>query len=218
MKINDKDIKAYFHGDVCRFNDTTMEIENETFLPYGSYLPIIQSTSIKPQVKELVIDFINAEDMSDFAAEIVTPCVIDMEDGYFYECVLTGKQETQDGIQAYSATYTFQVMKRKAMVVETQENFFVEGNCVCGCIYEIKALEEMRDVIVDAIVLHDMKKDQTIIVDGIHKLIYDVTTPDVSAFDQSELTSFPKLKPGSHQVVKNNEHIVMVIKYYPVFM
>ena len=218
MKINDKDFKTYFHADVCSFNDITMEIVNETFLPYGSYLPLIQSTRLQPQVKELVLDFTSVEDMSNFAAEIVKPCVIDVEDDYFYDCVLNGKQETQDGVHAYSASYTFEVMKRKELKSESASSFQVEGNCVCGCIYEIHAKCAVDQVCVNDMTLYHMDENTTIVIDGIHKVIYDTRTPDISAFDQSDLTSFPKLSPGIHQVAKNSEQVDVTIKYYPVFM
>lgn len=218
MKINDKDIKTYFHADVCSFHDKTMEIENETFLPIGSYLPIVHATTISPQVRELVLDFTSREDMSMFAVELMNPCTIDVDDGYIYDCILNGKSESQDGVNSYTATYSFQVLKHKALIEVEDSNFMVQGNIACGCIYELHALDALQRVEVDGMIISNMKKDQTLIIDGIDKLVYDITTPELSSFDQVQIQKFPKLIPGIHTIQKDSELCRVVIKYYPVFM
>lgn len=48
MKINEKDFKSYFHGDVVSYANTTMEIENEVFFPDGSYVPILNAVNLHP--------------------------------------------------------------------------------------------------------------------------------------------------------------------------
>lgn len=218
MNINNKDFKSHFHGDVVSFALTTMEIENEVYFPDGSFIPILNATILRPQTRELLIDFSDALDMSNFAAELSKPCVIDVDDGYLYEGILVSKSESQEGIRAFTGTYSFQVIKRKSLKIESTETFFVEGNCDCGCIYEITASQEREEVCVDGMTIYGMHANQTIILDGIDKLIYDKEEPSISMFDSIDLLSFPKLIPGLHQMKKSDETIAVVIKYYPIFM
>lgn len=156
--------------------------------------------------------------MSNFAAELLKPCTIDIEDGFIYDGILVSKAESEDGVCAFTGTYTFQVIKRKEMKIETRDTFQVEGNCICGCIYEIHALQALEQVTIDGLTIYHLYDQETLVIDGIDKLIYDKNSPEVSAFDQTNLLNFPKLKPGVHTVQKSDESIEVVIKYYPIFM
>lgn len=217
MKLNNKDIKYFFHGDVSSFANVTMEIENDIFLPDGSYQPIVMSRTIRPQGRELIVDFKDEEDMSNFAMELLKPCVLDLDDGYEYECYLESKAESEEAFGAYTGTYTLHVIKHKPMVILQQDSFIVNGNYECGCIYEITSLETLAEFSIDGYTIHNLKANEPFIIDGIKKLIYYKNKPDISAFDDVDIWKFPKLQPGTHQIVKSNPDVQVTIKYYPVF-
>lgn len=217
MKLNNKDIKTMYHGDVSSFANVTMEIENNIFLPDGSYQPIMMSKTIRPQTRDLIVDFKKEEDMSNFAIELLNPFILDLEDGYEYECYLVGKSESEEAYGSYSGTYTLQVIKHKPMVIVQKDTFVVNGNYECGCVYEITSLETLEQFTIDGYTIRNLKANEPFILDGIKKLIYYKNTPDLSSFDDVDLWKFPKLQPGIHEVKKSNPDIQVMIKYYPVF-
>lgn len=218
MLLSIKDIKNKYHGDIISFAHTTMDIEDAVFLPDGSYQPIMRSRTIRPQTRELLIDFHDEKGMSDFMAAILEPFVLDLDDGYVYECYLKDKSESEEAYGAYTGSYTFSVLKKKVMRTVNEDSFFVQGNYSCNCRYEITSPRNMDTFMIDGYVIHNLQANRTFIIDGVKKLVYYVDTPDISAFDDIELLSFPKLAIGLHTIEKSDSDVQVRVVYEPLFM
>lgn len=185
---------------------------------------VIQSTEIKPRTMNLILIFENDDDMSKFATDISNnPFIVDTGDGFIYDCVLSNIIDpTHIGRGVYEATFVLSTIKKKNMITVTPSGmsykFNVEGNYKAEAIYEISSTEDVSSVTVDGYTINNLKAGDTFVLDGIDKLIYRKSAPDVSAFDDTDITVFPKLQPGEHLYNCSRDKVSTVIKYYPTYM
>lgn len=219
MNINGKDFKQY-NASVVSFNTKTLGIENNILISESNLIPLLGEQKLTAQERDLVIDFISEDDISNFTVECCKESVVYLDDGYRYLCYLNSTPDIQtDGYQAFTATYPMLVIKQKdLMTVNPSKSFIVQGNVNCGCIYEISASVNVSNIVVDGYKIKSIKAGDTFVIDGIDKLIYCKSDPSTSTFDDVDLTSFPKLLPGKHDFTCNSDKVTTVIKYYPIFM
>lgn len=219
MYINDKKLEEYFHCHVVSFGAATMECIPDVYFADGSYRPILAGNDIKPAQKELILDFVKQEDFSNFAAEVLKPFSLDLEDGYFYECILLSKDEQDDGFQtSYTCTYTMYALKKKALLTHKEGSFMVMGNYEADCMYELRSPKDIALFEVDGMIVRNLKAEVPLIIDGIQKLVYYQNAPDISAMEDIELLAFPKLKIEEHEIKKSDEAVEIIIRYYPMFL
>lgn len=185
---------------------------------------VIQSTEIKPRLMNLVLVFESDSNMSNFIADISNDrFIVDIGDGFIYDCILNNILDpTHLGRGVYEATFILSTIKKKNMVtVEISKmsyKFNIEGNHKAEAIYEISAKEDILSVTIDGYTINNLKEGDIFVLDGIDKIIYRKSVPDVSAFDDTDITMFPKLHPGEHLYSCSNENVSTVIKYYPTYM
>lgn len=219
MRINNKEIKD-FSAYVVSFDMNTLGIENNIMLLESSYLPVLREQKLSAQERVLIIDFINQDDISDFTVECCRESILDIDDGYEYVCYLKASPTIQtDGLQAYTVSYPMYVIKRKPMILEILgESVYVQGNVKTNCIYEITSQQDTEVFSIDSYLVKNLKANEALVIDGINKLIYRSSQPDLSAFDDVELISFPNLEPGIHHFIKSDETVQVILKYYPTYM
>lgn len=219
MRINNHDFKEY-HASVVRFSPVSMEFSQEILFSEYSYYPIMGGKSMKPQQRELVIDFTSEEDISNFSAEAQKECILDLDDGYRYHCYpITFGKISEEAYGAYTGNYAFYTLKQKPMVIETLTDAILnQGNIETNMIYEITSEKAVNEFHIGDLQVVDLPADKTLIIDGIDKRIYYQDAPDVSAFDSVVLLRFPVLTTGLNELTKSDPDVQVIVKYYPTFM
>lgn len=220
MKINNKELNQYNVQGIYMSWTGLMNINTNMFAPDSSYLPVMGTLQLSAQSRTLIVDFINEEDVSNFTSELCNESLLDIDDGYEYLIWLNGTPEiTQDGYGAYTVSYPLLVIKRKSLITKTLSNnkIVIEGNIQAEIRMKITSTKVIKDLIVDSYKIPSMKAD-TLIIDGIDKKVYYKSNPDVSAFDDVEMTEFPKLKSGENVINISDSTVTVVIEYYPIFM
>lgn len=219
MYINNKDFNL-FHASIVSFSPTTMEIDNNIFESEEGYMPFLRNQYLKPQSRELVVDFISEEDISDLTAEISRESILDLGDSYIYKCYLKGAPSvSEEGYQSYTVSYPLYVIKQKEKeVIKNKKSFIAIGNLYADAMIEIDSPMNLDRFQVNAYVVRNLKANNTLVIDGINKLIYYKDTPDVSAFDDTNIDTFPKVYPNENRVMVSDESVDITITYYPTFM
>lgn len=219
MKINDHDFKEY-HASVVRFAPVSMEFTQDILFSEYSYYPIMGGKSMKPQPRELVIDFTSEEDISDFSAEAQKECILDLDDGYRYHCYPSSFGKiSEEAYGAYTGVYAFYTLKQKPLVAEILMNSILnQGNIETNMIYEITSEKAIDELCVGEIRILNLSANKTLIIDGIDKRIYYQDAPNVSAFDDVIISRFPVLSEGLNEIKKSDSNVQVIVKYYPTFM
>lgn len=218
--INNKpftDFNATFISFLYAFNDT------QTNLLRMDMRHINQEQVITTKEQDLVVVFESEDDIARFYKELLSGSKIDIGDGYIYDCKLMYTQPPfHIGRLKYEATFTLSVIKTKDMITENTTGngyqFDVEGMHKASAIYEIKALSNLSEIDVDGFKVKNVNANDVFVIDGIKGLVYRRSEPDVSAFDDTELLSFPKLEPGTHTIKCNSNQVEITIKYYPIYL
>lgn len=219
MKINNKEFND-FNAKVISFFASTMEINNNLQLLKSSYNPISGARKLSVSERNLVIDFINEDDISNFTVEIMKESVIDIEDEYIYKTWLKKSPVIiQDGYQAYTATYNLYVIKQKPMIIlDNQLAFEVLGNIASEVIIELTTSRPVTKFEINDYTINNLKANDTFVIDGINKLVYYSSNPEVSVFDDIDLTEFPKFESGYNEINISDDTVNVVLKYRPTFM
>lgn len=221
MKVNGINIKEKFNGDVVSFSPASMQIENNIVLMDSSYNVVLGEQQLKPQERTLVIDFYKEDDMSDFTSEISSSFILDIEDGYIYQCFTKETPNiNQEGVQAYTYSLNVYVLKRKPLqTISFKGNKTIAniGNCVSEAIFKLSSTSAIAEFTINGITC-ELKANDPLVIDGIDKKVYYESSPDVSAFDSANIVVFPKLQKGANDITVSDTTVDVTISYYPTFM
>lgn len=221
MKANDIDIKEKFNGDVVSFSPASMQIENNIVLMDSSYNAVLGEQQLKPQERTLVIDFCREDDISNFISEISSSFILDIEDGYIYQCFTKDTPGiAQEGVQSFTFSLNVYALKRKRLqMIKFKGNKTITnlGNCVSEAIFKLSSTSAVAAFTINDITC-ELKANDPLIIDGIDKKVYYESNPDVSAFDSTDLVAFPKLKKGDNDITVSDSNVDVTVSYYPTFM
>ena len=219
MKINNKSFEQ-FRASVVRFAPASLVIDNHITIPESGYIPIQGLRTLEAPKRELVIDFVNEADVSDFTVEIMNESILDLEDGFFYRVWLSEQPViTQEGVHAFTATYGLYTIKQKEdIVIANMKEYSIEGNVESGLRLELTALEDVEHFVWNDIEVKHLKGQDTLVIDGRDKLIYYTSDPSKSAFDSVVLTAFPKAIPGTHSIDTTHEDVAYKMIYAPTYL
>ncbi len=220
MKINNKDIKNTFNADVVSFSPSTMQIENNIVTMDSSYNVNLGTQQLKPQIRTLVLDFHNEDDMSNFTSEISSSFVLDIEDSYIYWCYVKDTPAiSEDMYEAYTYSVNVYATKQRDMITETVTNEVnIKGNIYCEAVIELTSTKKLETYTINEITVKNLKANDTLVIDGIEKKVFYASDPDTSVFDDTDIFSFPKLYPGVNDITVSDSSVAVVIKYYPTYM
>lgn len=220
MKINNKDIKNTFNADVVSFSPSTMQIENNIVTMDSSYNVNLGTQQLKPQIRTLVLDFHNEDDMSNFTSEISSSFVLDIEDSYIYGCYVKDTPAiSEDMYEAYTYSVNVYATKQRDMITETVTNEVnIKGNIYCEAVIELTSTKKLETYTINEITVKNLKANDTLVIDGIEKKVFYASDPDTSVFDDTDIFSFPKLYPGVNDITVSDNSVAVVIKYYPTYM
>lgn len=221
MKVNDIDIKENFNGDVVSFSPASMQIENNIVLMDSSYNAILGEQQLKPQERTLVIDFYREDDISDFISEISSSFILNIEDGYIYQCFTKDTPGIeQEGVQSFTFSLNVYTLKRKLLqTISFKGNKTIDnlGNCVSEAIFKLSSISAVVDFTINGITC-ELKANDPLIIDGVDKKVYYESNPDVSAFDSTNIVVFPKLQKGENDITVSDSTVDVTVSYYPTFM
>lgn len=221
MKVNDINIKENFNGDIVSFSPASMQIENNIIEMDSSYNVVLGEQQLKPQERTLVIDFYREDDISDFISEISSSFILDIEDGYIYQCFTKDTPGiAQEGVQAFTFSLNVYVLKRKPLqTISFKGNKTITnlGNCVSEAIFKLSSTSGIADFTINDITC-ELKANDPLIIDGIDKKVYYESSPDVSVFDSANIVVFPKLQKGANDITVSDTTVDVTISYYPTFM
>lgn len=219
MKINDKEFKN-FNAEVVSFSPATLVIDNNIIELEAGYLPVIGARTYKASTRELILDFINEEDISNFTVEIMQHSILDLDDGYIYKVWLKEEPNiAEDGYKAYTVSYILYTIKQKPLIISTNSSFEVYGNIETNYTIEIISTEDKENVSINGYTVKLLKANDPFIIDGIVKKVYYASNPNISEFDNvDDLLTFPKFSPGNQSVEVSDDSVDFTISYYPTFM
>ena len=220
MKVNNKNIKKVFNADVVSFSPSAMQIDNNIITMDSGYGINLGLQQLKPQVRKLILDFYNEDDMSNFTAEVSSSFVLDIEDGYIYWCYTkNGPSIDEDMYESYTYSIDVYSIKQKDMVSSTVNGSIdILGNVYTEAVIELTSVNELASYTINEITIDNLKENDTLVIDGIDKKVFYVSDPDISVFDDTNLVVFPKLYPGENDITVSDSSVKVVIKYYPTFM
>lgn len=219
MKINNKEFEQ-FHASVVSFSPATLNINNNIIISESDYMPINGVRKLEASRRDLVIDFINDNDISDFTAEIMEESILNIDDGFLYRIWLIEQPSiTQEGVDAFTVTFGLYTIKQKTSItlIDSKEVVF-EGNVASGMRLELTAAQNVENVTINDILVKELKGEDTFVIDGIDKLVYYASAPEESAFDNVVMTSFPKAVPGSQSITLNRDDVSFKITYAPTYL
>ena len=220
-KINNINIKEKFNGDVVSFSPSTMKIDNNIVQLENSYGLFSGIQQLNQQERTLIIDFWNEDDMSNFTAEVSSSFILDINDGYKYFCTTKSNPDIkEDGYMAYTYSLPVYCLKQKDMIIHknVKGSIFVLGNVYAEAIVEIHSVKDIETLTINDITISNLKANDTLIIDGIDKMIFYESNPDYSVIESTDLTSFPVLNPGKEEIDVSDESVNITIKYYPTYM
>lgn len=222
MRLNRYDIQKYFHAEVCSFSYQPLMSSSEFFFPDVSIQSLRFENILKPQERDLEMEFWCEKDISRFAAELISHDVnvLDLEDGFIYDVVYKGgsKVATQIWNNYYSVTFPVYVIQKGPLVrteLKRKSNFLrILGTWEAPYKISITPNKDIKELQINDILVKNLKQDVTFVIDGIHKL---VEADGANRFVDTNIKKFPSFPPGDH-IIELSEMTDVVIEYYPIYM
>ncbi len=218
MRINNRDItdlNATLNGFTYESSAVEREILN------NGIGHILLSSTVKPQIRSLIVTFTSEQDISRFSALIAShPLEIDTEDGFIYDCLLTTTPLVEHlGRDYYTVTYVLSCIKKghrqRFKVVFPCVNINILGNQPTPPIITIIPKQNADAVTICGITVRNLRKDCTVIIDSIDKLIEE---NGENKFNDCDLKQFCRLIPGVQEITASSDQVDVLIEYDPIYM
>lgn len=212
MKINNVLTKGIFMS----FKYTSSEITSNILNVGLNHIDM--GVEITPSIRQLEISFENKKDISDFISIITKPFTLDIEDGFFYDCIIYSTPTiTMYTENLGTVSVLLSTICKGNLITESKLNFFVLGNYMCECVIEITSEVDIEEFMINEYCIRNLKAQKTFVIDGMKKLVYYKETPDVSTYDDTNIKSFPKLEIGENNISISHQ-IDLKISYYPIYL
>ena len=217
MKINNKRTEN-LNVIVNSFTYKTGNMECEIYNKGMNHF--LLSQSVTPQDRELVVTFVSEKDASVFTSLMAQGnVIIDTENGFLYDCLLAGAPlVTHIGCDYYKISYPLSVIQKGTLVrteLKRQTNFIcILGTWEAPCKISITPEKDIDVLHINDILVQNLKRDVTFVIDGIHKL---VEAGGINRFADTNIKKFPSFTPGDH-IVTLSKQTNVVIEYYPIYM
>ena len=216
MRINEKRLEMY-GGIFVSFTYIPPALSRT--LQSNDYRHLMISESIEPKLMNLVIVFENDDDPGRFLQELRKRSVIDIEDGYRYDCILSGQPEVKHlGACNYEISYPLSAIKkgseRRFELTRTENMVTIKGSYKAGIRYEIIP-HYNGEITVGGYTIHNIHTGKQIILDGDNMLIME---DGKNKYSDAMFTKFPSLEPGDHIITVSNTNADVVMYYSPVYL
>lgn len=219
MKLNDTDLDI-LNIKVVSFSPTTLDIENNLILPENNYNVILGKQLLGPQRRNLILHFTQEDDISTITSLVKGYFTLDLDDGYIYKC-WAQKQPfiSEEAYQYYTYNLDVYCLKQQSMITKTDVlDFVVYGNIYAEAIVKLTSAALVSSLTFNDMTITDLAAGDTLVIDGIDKVVYYESDPDTSVFDSVDMIDFPKLEPGLNNMTISDETVSFTVSYYPTFM
>lgn len=152
---------------------------------------------------------------------VVNPVIMldEIDKGIEYFCAYEN-QAVVDKINEIASlvTYHFKTVKRGRLKViklpssVSEFDLLIDTQIPAPCIYEIISTQNIKNFVLDNIMVKQLEAGSVMIIDGISKT---VKTDGMNDFGNVEMWEFPKLQPGMNKITINNTNVDVVVKYHP---
>lgn len=146
---------------------------------------------------------------------------IEIVGGNCYTAVLTSAKDPEPiGYAAMTAEYEFVAIAHGKEVIQ-EIGSGVDIVCTStvpetACVLTITPAVDLDSVTVMGITVHNLTANSPVIIDGRRKL---VTEDGVNKFADTDLISFPKLKPGANTItISEPTNVTVQLAYYPTYI
>lgn len=222
MKLNRYDIQKHFHAEVCSFSYQPLMCSSDFFFPNASLQGFRLEEALKPQERNLEIEFWSEKDISRFTAELLAHNVnvLDIDDGFIYDIVYKGGNTiaTQIWNNYYTVSFPVYAIQKGSLVkteLKRKSNLLrVLGTWEAPCKISITPEKNIDVLQINDILVKNLKQGVTFVIDGIDKL---VEADGANRFADTNIKKFPSFPPGDH-VVELSEMTNVVVEYYPIYM
>ncbi|RJV85776.1 hypothetical protein DWX45_16500 [Erysipelotrichaceae bacterium AF19-24AC] len=216
MRINDKRLEMY-GGIFVSFTYIPPALSRT--MQSTDYRHTLISESIEPKSMNLVIVFENDDDPGRLLRELRKRSVLDAEDGYRYDCILSGQPEVKHlGACNYEISYPLSAIKkgseRRFNLTRIENMVTIKGTYKAGIRYEITP-HYNGEITVGGYTIHNIHTGKQIILDGENMLI---TEDGKNKYSDAMFTKFPSLEPGDHIITVSNTNADVVMYYSPVYL
>lgn len=213
------DIGEMYGCKIVDYSVGGVNIMDGYFMPPAGFFPVRYDGKVGMRQINLTLEFKGTpeqceEYVSDFLADLISEGIDFLfPDGFWYRVVYNQDNATARKGRVY-AQHAFRLLgvRHGALITETltaTENIIVQGNRVTPCRLTVSGIS--GTVTVFGITISGLTG--SVVIDGINGT---VTQGNVNVFGNTDLTDFPKLKPGTNSIVVPSGCTVN-IEYYPLY-
>lgn len=182
---------------------------------------IILSQNITPQNRELVVTFETERTISEFTSLLLSEDLcIDTEDGYLYDCILTKTPTINHiGKDYYTCTYELSSIKKgHKQIIKLSypmSKAKIIGTYPVMPIITITPNRNMNTFMLNEFKIKNLKKDKSIIIDSVYKLIQQ---EGMNKFSDVEFKKWPVLQTGVNTFTLSSDGADVTIEYHPIYL
>lgn len=212
------DIEEMYGCKVVDYSVGGVNMTDNYFMPPAGFFPVRYAGKVGMRQINLTLEFKGTpeeceEYVSDFLADCNEGIDLFLPDGLWYRCIYNQDNASARKGKVY-AQHTFRLLgvRHDALVTQTltaTRNIIVRGNRVTPCRLTVSGIS--GTVAVFGITISGLTG--SVVIDGING---KVTQGNVNVFGNTDLTDFPKLKPGTNNIVVPSGCTVK-IEYYPLY-
>ena len=159
--------------------------------------------------------------ISNFTAAVAGKCEIKLPDAYYYTCIFQSASEPTVTLPTMmDVAFTFSAIRHGAEVTTTltqaSQGVNVQGNTEAECVLTITPAADLDSVTVMGITVYNLAANIPVIIDGRNKL---VTEGGGNKFADTNLISFPRLKPGPCTIaISDPSNVTVQLSYFPIYI
>lgn len=198
----------------------------------NSIIPIHLDRKFTFNILEIKLYFkgVNEDDLKSKISAFINKakeCTIQFDDSFYYKGFLEGTPLSENTLkkETKKLTIRFLAYRFKAEVTEimnriTSKTINVAGNLETPVIVEVTPSIDLIDLTIngldeESIVLKNLKANKKIIVNGEDGTVLQ---EGVNKYSDTEMWSFPSLKPGVNTITVDKSSVDITIKYKPRYI
>ena len=226
MKINNKPL-GMFHMRINSFTYQPLRAERKVFQSEQSLKPILGRLDMLSKDMQLIAEFRNKLDISNFIAELLMhkENILDIDDGYRYRSFLTSLSNPQSEVWqgCYRITHPLSVIQegsRREFHLKKDTNYIqVAGNWRTDCLFEITPNQDIEVFEIYGYEISHLYAGKTVYLDGESKRVYTATEPNKYNDCVLKDKMFPSLEPGIQEIQMNSaSDVTVILKYTPIYV
>ena len=216
-----------YHARLVDYIVRSDHISNTYYLGQNANTPLLLGTDRVMRSLSITLEFRGADRrettqrISDFTAAVSGKCELALPDGYQYTCILQNATEPTVTLPTMmDVTYAFLAIRHGAEITAALDQptqvVTVQGNVEAECVLTITPKAALSSVMVMGITIKNLAANVPVVIDGRKKL---VTAGGANKFADTDLISFPRLKPGPNSIaISSPANVTVTLSYYPTYI